>query len=36
VRIIAGRRVPRRIDTGFHWYDQTNIDDPSIAVLLHQ
>ena len=35
VDILNGRRVPRRIDTGFHWYDRTNIDDPAIAVLLH-
>lgn len=35
VDILNGRRVPRRIDTGFHWYDRTNLDDPAIAVLLH-
>jgi ribose transport system substrate-binding protein len=35
VDVLNGRRVPRRIDTGFHWYDRTNIDDPAIAVLLH-
>ncbi len=35
VDILNGRRVPRKIDTGFHWYDRTNIDDPAIAVLLH-
>jgi ribose transport system substrate-binding protein len=34
VRILRGERVPRTIDTGFHWYDRTNIDDPSIAALL--
>jgi ribose transport system substrate-binding protein len=36
VRIIKGRRVSRTIDTGFHWYDQTNIDDPAIAALLYE
>ena len=36
VEVLRGRRVPRRIDTGFHWYDRTNIDDPAIAVLLEQ
>jgi len=35
VDVLNGRRVPRRIDTGFHWYDRTNIDDPSIAAILH-
>jgi ribose transport system substrate-binding protein len=36
VRILSGQKVPRTIDAGFHWYDQTNIDDPVIAVLLDQ
>jgi len=36
VRIIKGRRVSRTIDTGFHWYDQANIDDPSIEAILFQ
>ena len=35
VDALNGRRVPPFIDTGFHWYDRTNIDDPSIAVILH-
>jgi ribose transport system substrate-binding protein len=35
VDALHGRRVPRRIDTGFHWYDRTNIDDPALAILLH-
>jgi len=26
VRVLTGRRVSKTIDTGFHWYDQTNID----------
>ena len=29
VDVLNGRRVPRRIDTGFHWYDRTNLDDPA-------
>jgi ribose transport system substrate-binding protein len=35
VDVLHGRRVPRRIDTGFHWYDRANIDDPAMAILLH-
>jgi ribose transport system substrate-binding protein len=35
VDALDGRRVPAAIDTGFHWYDRTNIDDPSIAAILH-
>ena len=36
VRVLNGRRVSRTIDTGFHWYDQANIDDPSIEAILFQ
>jgi ribose transport system substrate-binding protein len=33
---IAGREVPEFIDTGFMWYDATNIDDPEIQAVLYQ
>jgi ribose transport system substrate-binding protein len=36
VKAINGETVPKSIDTGFHWYDKTNIDDPAIASLLYQ
>jgi ribose transport system substrate-binding protein len=36
VRVLTGQRVPRRIDTGFHWYDPASVGDPAIAVLLGQ
>ncbi len=36
VRVIKGGRVSRTIDTGFHWYDRTNIDDPAIQAILFQ
>ena len=35
VKAINGEAVPKTIDTGFHWYDKTNIDDPTIAALLY-
>ena len=35
VKACKGESVPKRIDTGFYWYDKTNIDDPKIAVLLY-
>ena len=35
VSVLRGMKVPRKIDTGFHWYDRENIDDPAIAALLH-
>ncbi len=36
VKILSGVSVPKNIDTGFFWYDKTNIDDPQIALLLYQ
>jgi len=35
VKAIKGQAVPKSIDTGFHWYDKTNIDDPAIAAVLY-
>jgi len=36
VEVLNGVSVPKNIDTGFHWYDKTNINDPAIALLLYQ
>ncbi len=36
VKATKGETLPKFIDTGFHWYDKTNIDDPTIAPLLYQ
>ena len=36
VKAIKGEKVDKNIDTGFHWYDKTNIDDPAIAPLLYK
>lgn len=30
-----GETVPASIDTGFYWYDRTNIDSPEIAAVLY-
>lgn len=30
-----GETLPKTIDTGFYWYDATNIDDPDIAAVLY-
>ncbi len=35
VKAIKGQMVPKNIDTGFHWFDKTNIDDPAIAAVLY-
>ena len=35
VKALKGETLPKVIDTGFYWYDKTNIDDPKIAPLLY-
>jgi ribose transport system substrate-binding protein len=36
VMALRGETLPTTIDTGFHWYDATNMDDEEIAPLLYQ
>ena len=36
VKAVKGETLPKTIDTGFHWYDKTNIDDATIAPLLYK
>ncbi|MDH6182351.1 ribose transport system substrate-binding protein [Microbacteriaceae bacterium SG_E_30_P1] len=36
VEAINGETLPATIDTGFYWYDSTNIDDPTIAAVLYE
>jgi len=36
VAAIKGQTLPKTIDTGFYWYDKTNIEDPKITPLLYQ
>jgi ribose transport system substrate-binding protein len=36
VAVTKGETVAKTIDTGFFWYDKTNIADPKIAKLLYQ
>jgi len=36
MKAIKGEKLPKVIDTGFYWYDKSNIDDPKIAPLLYQ
>jgi ribose transport system substrate-binding protein len=31
-----GVELPKTIDTGFMWYDKTNIDDPKIQAVLYK
>ena len=36
IKAINGETVEKNIDTGFFWYDKTNITDPQIAAVLYQ
>lgn len=36
MKAIKGESLPKSIDTGFYFYDKSNIDDPKIAPLLYQ
>jgi ribose transport system substrate-binding protein len=35
VKAIKGETLPKNIDTGFYWYDKTNLDDPKIKAVLY-
>jgi ribose transport system substrate-binding protein len=35
VKAIKGEKVPKTIDTGFKWYDKTNIDSAAMKPLLY-
>ncbi|SIO07798.1 substrate-binding domain-containing protein [Vannielia litorea] len=32
---LKGETLPGVIDTGFYWYDKTNMDDPRVAAVLY-
>jgi ribose transport system substrate-binding protein len=36
VKALKGETLPKNIDTGFHWYDKTNIDASDIQPLLYK
>jgi ribose transport system substrate-binding protein len=36
VKASKGESLPKVIDTGFYWYDKTNIDDPQIKAVLYE
>ena len=36
VKALKGETLPKTIDTGFFWYDKTNIDSKQIAPLLYK
>jgi ribose transport system substrate-binding protein len=35
VKALKGETLPKVIDTGFYWYDKSNITDPKIAAVLY-
>jgi len=35
VKALKGETLPKKIDTGFYWYDKTNMNDPKIAAVLY-
>lgn len=36
MKAIKGEPLEKSIDTGFYWYDKTNITDPKIQAVLYQ
>jgi len=36
VEALDGKTLPKTIDTGFYWYDATNIDDEKIKAVLYE
>lgn len=36
VKAIKGEKIEKNIDTGFHWYDKSNIDSDAIKPLLYK
>ncbi|CAB3797092.1 ABC transporter substrate-binding protein [Pararobbsia alpina] len=35
VKALKGEKLPKKIDTGFYWYDKSNMNDPKIAAVLY-
>jgi ribose transport system substrate-binding protein len=35
VKALKGEKLPMKIDTGFFWYDKSNMSDPKIAAVLY-
>ena len=35
VKALKGEKLPKIIDTGFYWYDKSNMTDPKIAAVLY-
>jgi ribose transport system substrate-binding protein len=35
VKALKGEALPKTLDTGYFWYDKTNLRDPKIAAVLY-
>ncbi|NML32558.1 ABC transporter substrate-binding protein [Paraburkholderia antibiotica] len=35
VKALHGEKLPKKVDTGFYWYDKTNMNDPKISAVLY-
>jgi ribose transport system substrate-binding protein len=35
MKALKGEKLPKVIDTGFYWYDKSNITDPKVAAVLY-
>jgi ribose transport system substrate-binding protein len=33
---VNGKTLPKNIDTGFYWFDKTNINNPEIQAVLYK
>ena len=33
IKALKGEKLPKVTDTGFYWYDKSNIDDPKITAV---
>ncbi|MGH8881268.1 MAG: ABC transporter substrate-binding protein, partial [Stackebrandtia sp.] len=36
MKAIDGKKLPKVIDTGYYWYDKSNIDEPKIQAALYE
>jgi ribose transport system substrate-binding protein len=34
-KALKGEKLPKKVDTGFYWYDKSNMTDPKIAAVLY-
>jgi ribose transport system substrate-binding protein len=35
VKAMKGEKLPKKVDTGFYWYDKSNMNDPKISAVLY-